>query len=60
MEQIDVVKKGSMAWLWIVIALAAVAIVLWVMMSGDNTPNTTGQIFDGGVERVGLARVLTA
>ena len=59
MQQIDVVKKGSMAWLWIVIALAAIAILLWVMMGGDNPTTTTGQIFEGG-GRAGVARVLTA
>jgi len=49
MQEIDVVKKGSMAWLWIVIALAAVAILLWVMLGGDARTTTTGQILDRAV-----------
>jgi bacteriorhodopsin len=40
MEEIDVVKKGSMAWLWIVLAIAAVALVVWMMMGGNPAPQT--------------------
>lgn len=40
MADIDVVKKGSSTWLWIVIALVVLALILWFMMSGDPAPQT--------------------
>ena len=59
MEQIDVVKKGSMSWLWIVIAIAAVAMLLWAMMGRNNTHSTTGQLFDPGAGHTAVERLLT-
>ena len=40
MADIDVVKKGSSSWLWIVIALVVLALILWFVMSGDPAPQT--------------------
>ena len=59
MQEIDVVKKGSSAWVWIVIALAVVALVLWMMMSGDRTPQT-GRALMPVMESVSAAAVLAA
>lgn len=36
MADIDVVKKGSRAWLWVVVLLV-LALVVWFMMAGSNT-----------------------
>jgi hypothetical protein len=60
MEQIDVVKKGSTAWVWIVIAIAAVALLLWLMMGGGNPTPQTGQIFEGAGDRLAVAARLIA
>ena len=40
MQEMDVVKKGSATWIWVVIALAVVALVLWMTMSGNRTSQT--------------------
>ena len=32
MADIDVVKKGSTSWLWIVIALIVLALIMWFVM----------------------------
>ena len=46
MQDMDVVKKGSTSWLWIVIALAAEALILWLTMGGGRTRTSqTGQSF---------------
>lgn len=42
MADIDVVKKGSSLWLWIILAIV-IALALWFMMSGGgSTANGTG------------------
>ena len=40
MADIDVVQKrsGSRAWIWLVLALIALAIILFMMMGQDATP----------------------
>ena len=48
MADIDVVKKGSSAWVWVLLALALVAVVLWFVMSGDSTPQAGFNQFDPG------------
>ena len=48
MADIDVVKKGSSTWLWIVIALVVLALILWFVMSGDPAPQT-GLLLEDGV-----------
>lgn len=42
MADIDVVKKSSRTWLWVVIALAII-LMLWFMMAGggNSTPRTS-------------------
>ena len=42
MADIDVVKKGSRAWLWVVMLLV-LAIVAWFLMAGSR-PQTVGQL----------------
>jgi len=32
MAEIDVVKKGSKAWLWILLVLIVIALVVWFAM----------------------------
>jgi len=44
MADIDVVKKGSRTWLWIVIALAVVLILWWVMSRPANGTRTTQSV----------------
>jgi hypothetical protein len=46
MADIDVVKKGSRAWVWIVM-IAILALVVWFIMAG-NRPRTVGQLEIGG------------
>ncbi len=36
MADIDVVKKGSSLWLWIILAMV-IAVALWFMMAGSGT-----------------------
>jgi hypothetical protein len=36
MADIDVVKKGSRTWLWVVLLLV-LALIIWFMMAGTNT-----------------------
>jgi bacteriorhodopsin len=40
MADIDVVKKGSSSWLWIVIALIVLAVILWFVMGRNSAPQT--------------------
>ena len=47
MADIDVVKKGSSSWLWIVIALVVLALILWFVMRGDPAPQT-GVLLENG------------
>jgi len=57
MADIDVVKKGSRTWLWVLIVLAAL-VLLWFFMANDGTTaQQTGQrIMEGGQPQ--LAAVL--
>jgi hypothetical protein len=45
MTEIDVVKKGSRTWLW-VLMIIALAIVLWFMFAGGNTQS--GSLLEEG------------
>jgi bacteriorhodopsin len=58
MADIDVVKKGSSTWLWIVIALVVLALILWYMMSGDPAPQT-GLLLEHELLRTGARPVPT-
>jgi hypothetical protein len=60
MADIDVVKKGSRVWLW-VLMLVVLALVLWFAMAGSNTPQT-GFMFDEGghVHQVAVATLVDA
>jgi len=51
MADIDVVKKGSNTWLWIVLVLAAVALILWFAVARNHAPQTGFRI-DNGVESI--------
>jgi hypothetical protein len=42
MADIDVVKKGSRTWLWVLLVIAILMIV-WFMMGATGTP-TTGRV----------------
>lgn len=46
MAEIDVVKKGSRAWIWILM-LVVLAIILWMVMAG-NSPDRTGMNIERG------------
>ena len=49
MAEIDVVKKGSRAWLWITLVVLAV-IIIWFMMARSGTNPQTGALLqDGGL-----------
>jgi hypothetical protein len=45
MADIDVVKKGSRTWIWIVLAIA-LALILWFVMAGTGT-RETGNLLQG-------------
>ena len=45
MAEIDVVKKGSRAWVW-VLMLIALAVLLWFMFAGGT--NQSGFMMDEG------------
>jgi hypothetical protein len=45
MTEIDVVKKGSRTWLW-VLMIIALALVLWFMFAGGNT--RSGSLLEEG------------
>jgi hypothetical protein len=48
MADIDVVKKGSYVWLWIILAIV-IALVLWYVMAGSGARSTrTGLTLDHG------------
>ena len=47
MADIDVVKKSSRVWLWVVIALV-VALALWFLLGRETTSAVGGQIDNGG------------
>lgn len=46
MADIDVVKKGSSSWVWLLAILAAAVLVwlLWSSMRSDDTPGATGEM----------------
>jgi bacteriorhodopsin len=46
MADIDVVKKGPTAWIWIVVVLVALVLIIWFVMGRGNAPRT-GRV-DGG------------
>ena len=45
MADIDVVKKDSRAWIWIVLALV-LAVILWFALAGRDDVTTTGMVAD--------------
>jgi hypothetical protein len=48
MADIDVVKKGSHLWLWIVLAIV-IALILWYVVAGSSARSAqTGMLLDGG------------
>jgi hypothetical protein len=48
MADIDVVKKGSHVWLWIILAIV-IALVLWYVMAGSGARSAqTGFRIDQG------------
>ena len=47
MADIDVVKKSSHTWLWVVIAIAVV-LALWFMMAGRGNEQRVGSVINGG------------
>jgi len=53
MADIDVVKKGSSAWLWILM-IVVLALVAWFVMAG-NRPQAVGQIEIGGQPHLAAA-----
>jgi hypothetical protein len=40
MADIDVVKKSSNTWIWLVLALVVVALFIWFAMSRGDAPQT--------------------
>ena len=55
MADIDVVKKGSRSWIWIVLVVI-LALVAWLAFRG-NRPRTVGQLESG---RPAIAAALDA
>ena len=56
MADIDVVKKGSNTWLFILIALVLLAVILWFLMGSNSDVPQTGFHLDAS----GTADALTA
>jgi hypothetical protein len=54
MADIDVVKKGSRAWVWVVL-LIVLALILWFVFGMGTTPTTTGQLLDMGQPHLAAA-----
>jgi hypothetical protein len=54
MADIDVVKKGSHTWLWIMLAIV-IALILWFVLSGSRGTPQTGMLFDRTGQHVQLA-----
>ena len=48
MADIDVVKKGPTAWLWIVVGLVALVLSMWLVMGRGEAPRTGG--IDGDMQ----------
>jgi hypothetical protein len=59
MADIDVVKKGSTTWLWIVLVLAAVALVLWFALARNHAPQTGFNIDQGVQPMVTVGALIT-
>lgn len=55
MQEIDVVKKSSMSWLWILIALAVIAAVLWFVMGGGASTPRTGELLNPTFQMIASA-----
>jgi len=47
MAEIDVVKKSSMMWVWIVVALVVLAIVAWFLLPHGDTARVGFRVGDG-------------
>lgn len=47
MADIDVVKKESRTWLWVLLVLAALLILWFLMSRGDAGTQQIGQLFEG-------------
>lgn len=45
MADIDVVKKGSSTWLWVVLAIVLVLLAWWFLM-GTNDTTRVGFLFE--------------
>jgi len=55
MADIDVVKKGSHTWLWVLLAIV-IALILWFVLSGSHGRTAqTGMRFDRTGQHVHLA-----
>lgn len=60
MADIDVVKKSSNSWLWILIALVVLALVLWFVMGRSSVPQTGFQLYPSGSPLVAAATAFRA
>jgi hypothetical protein len=58
MADIDVVKKGSRTWLWLLIALAIV-LMLWFLMGRDTTSRVGWQLNEGGPPHAAVLDIST-
>lgn len=47
MAEIDIVKKESRTWLWVLLVIAALLILWFLMSAGDTGTQQTGQLFEG-------------
>jgi hypothetical protein len=59
MADIDVVKKGSRAWLWITLIVLAI-IIIWFMMARSGTNPQTGALLQDGGLPLGAAALSSA
>ena len=59
MADIDVVKKGSRAWIWVVLALAVI-LVLWFVFAGNRNTTQTGFNIEGGGQPLHAAVTVAA
>ncbi len=58
MADIDVVKKSSKAWVWVLLAII-VLLAIWFFMAG-GTANQVGSRIDGGQPHAAAFHVLSA
>lgn len=56
MADIDVVKKGSNTWMFVLIALVLLALIIWFVMGAGNDAPQTGLLLDTS----GIADALSA